>query len=124
MISTKVHGYLDYLMGTLFILLPFHPAIPEGAASTLLVILGAGVILYSLITDYELGLLKILAMKTHLALDVLGGLLLALSPWLFGFADELIWPFIVLGVLEIGAGLFTAKKPPFEANPTHRKDSR
>lgn len=120
MLSTKVHGYLDYLMGLLLILLPLHPAIPGGAASTLLVILGAGVILYSLITDYEMGLLKILAMKTHLALDVMGGLLLAVSPWLFGFADELIWPFVVLGVFEIGAGLFTSKKPPFEANPAHK----
>lgn len=123
MISTKIHGYLDYLMGSLLILLPFHPAIPEGAASTLLVILGAGVIMYSLITDYELGLLKILAMKTHLALDVLGGVLLAVSPWLFGFADASIWPFVILGILEIGAGLLTSKKPPFEANPAHRNNS-
>lgn len=123
MLSTKIHGYLDYLIGLLLILLPFHPEIPEGAASTLLVILGAGVILYSLITDYELGMLKILAMKTHLALDVMGGVLLAVSPWLFGFADELIWPFVVLGLFEIGAGLLTSKKPPFAANPTHESHS-
>jgi hypothetical protein len=123
MLSTKVHAYLDYLMGLLLILLPLHPAIPE-AASTLLVILGAGVILYSLITDYELGLLKILAMKTHLVLDILGGLLLAVSPWLFGFSDQLIWPFLVLGIFEIGAGLFTARKPPFEANPAHKTASK
>ncbi|WP_051286364.1 SPW repeat domain-containing protein [Salinimicrobium terrae] len=123
MISTKIHGYIDYLMGLLLILLPLHPAIPEGAASTLLVILGAGVILYSLLTDYELGLFKILAMKTHLGMDVLGGVLLATSPWLFGFADELTWPFVVLGILEIGAGLLTEKKPPGAENPTHDSHS-
>ena len=123
MISTKVHGYLDYLMGLLLMLLPLHPAIPGGAASTLLVILGAGVILYSLITDYELGLFKILAMKTHLGIDVMGGVLLAASPWLFGFADELIWPFVVLGIFEIGAGLLTEKKPARAENPTHDSHS-
>jgi FtsH-binding integral membrane protein len=123
MISTKIHGYLDYLMGFLLILLPLHPAIPEGAASTLLVVLGAGIIVYSLITDYEMGLLKILAMKTHLIIDVMGGILLLVSPWLFGFADELIWPFVVLGIFEIGAGLFTSKKPSLEANPAHRENS-
>lgn len=119
MLSTKVHGYLDYLMGMLLILLPLYPAIPDGAASTLLILLGAGVIMYSLITDYEMGLLKIIAMKTHLILDILGGVLLAVSPWLFGFADELIWPFVILGVFEIGAGLLTSKRPAFEANPAH-----
>lgn len=119
MISTKIHGYLDFLMGGLLILIPFILDFPAGAATAVPIILGAGVIMYSLITDYELGLLKILAMKTHLIIDLLGGVFLAVSPWLFGFADEVFWPFIILGILEIGASLMTRKEPSYDAHPHH-----
>lgn len=116
MISTKVHGYLDYLMGLVLLLCPLFLEIQDGAASTILIILGAGVLLYSLITDYELGLLKILGMKTHLMIDLIGGIFLAVSPWLFGFADENWWLFVVLGVAEIGASLLTSKHPSYESS--------
>lgn len=121
MISTKIHGYLDYIMGATLILLPLILNIPEGAASTLLVVLGAGVIVYSLVTDYELGLFKILAMKTHLIIDLMGGILLIAAPWLFGFADESFWVFVILGVLEVGASLLTKKEPSYDANPKHHE---
>ncbi|NJW51541.1 SPW repeat domain-containing protein [Salinimicrobium oceani] len=120
MISTKIHGYLDYIMGATLMFFPLLFKIPEGAASTILIVLGAGVIIYSLITDYELGLFKILAMKTHLMMDLLGGALLIISPWLFGFADETFWPFVILGLLEVGASLMTRREPSYDANPQHQ----
>lgn len=85
---TKLHGYMDYLMGVALLLLPFTFYFPDGAATTILVILGAGTIVYSLITDYELGLFKLLPMKVHLGIDLLAGIFLIASPWLFAFADE------------------------------------
>lgn len=121
MLTTRMHGYMDYLMGGLLILLPFILNFPGGAATAVPVVLGAGVIMYSLITDYELGLLKILAMRTHLFIDLLGGVFLAVSPWLFGFADEVFWPFLILGILEIGASLMTEKAPSYDAHPEHHK---
>ena len=113
MLSTRVHGFLDYMMGLLFILLPLLADFPDGAPSTLLLILGAGTILYSLITDYETSLLNILSMKTHLMIDLMAGILLITSPWLFGFADQLIWPFVILGVIEVGASLLTSKETSY-----------
>lgn len=110
MISTRAHGYLDYLMGLLLIVSPLLFEFPEGAATMVPIVLGAGVILYSLLTDYEMGLLKVIPMPVHLGIDVLGGIILAASPWLFGFAEEVYVPFIILGILEIGAGLLTSKK--------------
>lgn len=107
MIDTKTHGYIDYLMGIMLIVIPFIFAIPDGAATTLLIVLGAATIVYSLMTDYELGLFKVLPMKAHLGIDLAAGLLLVASPWLFDFADEMIWPFVVLGILEVGASLTT-----------------
>jgi hypothetical protein len=111
-IDTKTHGYLDYLMGTLLIASPwifdFYRA---GVESWVPMILGAGTILYSLFTNYEMGLVKSLSMKTHLGLDYLAGALLAASPWIFGFADFVFWPHLILGVLELLATSMTQMEP-------------
>ena len=116
-IPTRVHGVLDYLMGLLLIAAPWLFGFADAeneAARWIPVILGAGVILYSLMTRYELGVARIIPMSTHLALDVIGGIFLAASPWLFGFADEIWWPHLVFGLLEIGAGLMTETTPALE----------
>ena len=113
MIPTRIHGYLDYLMGLLLIVSPWIFGFPEGAATMVPVVLGAGTIVYSLITDYELGLLKVISMKAHLLIDLMAGLLLIAAPWLFGFDEIVIWPFIILGVFEVGASLLTQKHPSY-----------
>lgn len=107
-ISTKVHGVLDYLMGIVLIAAPWLLKFNrDGAETWVPVILGAGVILYSLFTKYELSLSKQIPMRTHLTLDIVSGILLALSPWIFGFSEYVFLPHLILGVLEIGAGLMT-----------------
>jgi hypothetical protein len=113
-IPTNVHGYLDYLVGILLITAPWLFGFAEGGAETWVpVILGAGVILYSLFTDYELGLVRRISMPMHLGLDAGGGVLLAISPWLFGFA-ELVWiPHVVIGLVEIGTALATETHPRY-----------
>jgi hypothetical protein len=114
-LPTRAHGYMDYLMGVLLIAAPWLLDFDRGGAETWVpVVLGAGVILYSLFTDYELGAVKSLSMPTHLWLDGLGGLLLAASPWLFGFADYVWAPHLILGILEIGAALVTETRPSYE----------
>lgn len=107
-IPTRVHGILDYLVGALLIAAPWLFNFDRGGPETWVpVALGAGAILYSLVTDYELGLARVIPMKTHLALDMANGLLLAASPWLFGF-DEYVWmPHLVLGLIEIGTAAMT-----------------
>lgn len=111
-IPTKVHGYLDYLVGLLLIAAPWLFDFANGGAETWIpVILGAGAIVYSLMTDYELGVSRTISMRTHLMLDLISGIFLAVSPWLFGFADEVYGPHLVLGILEIGAALMTKREP-------------
>jgi hypothetical protein len=122
-IPTRVHGYLDYIMGALLIAAPWLFDFADGGAETWVpVVLGAGAIVYSLMTDYELGATNAISMRTHLTLDLISGALLAASPWLFGFADYVYTPHLVLGILEIGAALMTKREPARGAagKSTHR----
>src|SRR3954463_11496548 len=87
LIPTRVHGFLDYTVGLLLIVAPWLLGFSHhGIATWLPVILGAGAIGYSLFTCYELGLVKAIPMPAHLTLDAMSGLLLAASPWIFGFS--------------------------------------
>src|SRR4051812_36546137 len=111
-IPTRTHGMLDYVIGVLLIVAPWLFGFSDGGAKMWVpIILGAGVIVYSLLTKYELGVMRVIPMPTHLLLDIGGGIILAASPWLFGFADEIWWLHVIVGILEIGAGLMTQTVP-------------
>lgn len=77
------------------------------------VILGAGAPVYSMMTNYELGVFETFSMKAHLNLNLMSGILLAASPWIFIFYDRVVAPHLILSLLEIGASLKT-KTTPFE----------
>lgn len=111
-IGTKTHGYLDYIVGLLLIAAPWVFGFAnDGIETWLPVILGASTILYSLLTDYELGVWRMISMRTHLVLDILSGLLLAVSPWLFGFADYIWEPHLIVGLIEIVTAMMTERTP-------------
>ena len=119
-ISTRAHGIIDYLMGALLIASPWLFNFDRGGAETWVpVILGASVILYSLVTDYEMSATRKLSLRTHLMLDIIGGAFLAVSPWLFGFDDFVYLPHLILGIAEIGVAMFTHRVPDTRAD-THK----
>ena len=108
--SRKSHAVLDYIMGILLIVAPWLFGFSAfEAARWCSVAVGVLIILMSLITDYEGGTKKIISMGTHLNMDVLAGIFLAISPWLFGFNELVYLPHLIFGILEIGAGLFTVR---------------
>ena len=119
-ISTKVHGVLDYLMGVILIAAPWLLNFDRGGAETWVpVVLGASVILYSLFTNYEYSVAKGISMRTHLTLDVLSGIFLAASPWIFGFNEYVYLPHLIFGILEIGAGSMTETTPHYRHEHAH-----
>ena len=119
-ISTKFHGYMDYLVGIVLILAPWlFGFYMGGAESWVPIILGAGTILYSMFTDYELGVTKSISMRSHLTIDIIAGIFLAISPWLFGFSDLVFWPHVLVGIAEIGAGLMTKTVPAYGHKHSH-----
>jgi hypothetical protein len=109
-LSHRAHGVLDYLIALLLVVSPRFLNFESGADEAgILLAVGLVVLLYSLLTRYELGLLPVIPFRAHLALDVLGGLTLLLSPWLFGFADHIRAPHVLLGLLELGLVMITRK---------------
>lgn len=115
-IPTKVHGALDYIVAIALILAPwiFNFANVGGPAVVIPIVLGIGLILYSIFTRYEWGLIKVVGMPVHLVFDVLASVFLIASPFLFGFADMAanVWlPHVVVGIAVIIVVIFTQTQP-------------
>jgi hypothetical protein len=110
-IDTKLHGILDYLVGLLLIIAPLL-LLGTAAGNAFWVPAGLGftTILYSLLTDYELGIYRKIKMSAHLTLDVLSGMLLMVSPWVFDFWQISWIPYVAVGLFEIAAGSYTEVK--------------
>jgi SPW repeat-containing protein len=110
-IPTKFHAPLDYIVGAALIAAPWIFQFSQHRAATIVpIVLGIGLIAYSLFTNYELGLWKVAPMAVHNLIDIAAGSLLAASPWIFGFADDPanVWvPHLVVGLAAIFLGLTT-----------------
>src|SRR5437588_10939321 len=74
LISTKLHGVLDYAGGVASLAAP--KLLRDRRAGALLAATGAGTLATSSLTDYELGLLRKLPMRVHLLADAGSGALL------------------------------------------------
>ncbi|MFD5214907.1 SPW repeat protein [Microbacterium sp. NPDC058345] len=115
-IPTKVHGVLDYLVGIALIAAPwlFGFAQLGGPAVIIPIVLGVGLIVYSLFTRYEWGPFGVIPMPVHLVFDVVASVFLAVSPWLFGFSDEApnVWlPHLVVGITVVIVVLLSKPTP-------------
>lgn len=125
LIPTRIHGALDDAMGIVLVASPWIFDVRDGGIETwLLVVLSIGMVAYGFLTDYELGLARVIPMPVHLGIDFVAGVLLAASPWLFGFSDEVKWPHPILGLLEIGAVLLSQHHPASEDARTIRPNRR
>jgi hypothetical protein len=111
-IPTKIHAVLDYLSVALFIASPWLFGFATGGAAQWIPIVAGVVVLgQSVLTDYEGGIARVMPMQAHLVMDMLLGLVVAASPWLFGFASYVYLPHVLFGALALGAGLFTKRVP-------------
>ena len=111
-ISTRTHGVLDYGIGLLLLVAPYLLGFATGGPKQWVpMLVGAAIIGLALITDFELSVARIVPLPVHLGMDVAAGVLLLASPWLFGFSNEVYWPHVIVGLLEIGTGLMTRTTP-------------
>src|SRR3954463_7245229 len=84
-VDATLHGVVDYSAGTT--LLTVFPRIAgiEGTRSAGQIRIAAAIHAgYSTLTDYPLGAVKLIPYKVHLALDAMGALALAATPFVTG----------------------------------------
>jgi hypothetical protein len=104
---THVHGVVDYVVGAALTVLP-RALGWSGAPARLLEGAGVGAIAYSMMTNYELGVVRALPMKAHLALDALsGGMLIGAAAMLSDEDDDVRAILAGIGLFEIAAALTT-----------------
>src|SRR4029453_8926446 len=84
-IDSTLHGVTDYSVGaTLMTVFPRWADIEGTESARQIRIAGAGHAGYGTLTDYPLGVVKVLPYKAHLALDAIGALALAATPFVTG----------------------------------------
>lgn len=114
-IPTKAHGAVDMATGPALIAAPTLLKMNGNTGATIPPrLFGSASTLYALLTDYEFGLRRVLPMRAHLALDALGGLALAASPFLTGASKRGVrhWlPHAVIGANEVFLALATKERP-------------
>lgn len=110
MIPTRIHGMLDYTVGVALIAGTWMMPFAGGKAETWVpVLVGVASILQGLLTNFELGLYGLIPVRMHLAMDALLALLLAASPWLFGFAEYVWIPHVAIGVAILLVAAMTSR---------------
>jgi hypothetical protein len=84
-IDATLHGVTDYTAGvTLLTVLPRLAGVEGTESARQIRIAGATHTGYSTITDYPLGIRKLIPYKVHLSLDALGALALGATPFITG----------------------------------------
>jgi hypothetical protein len=110
-IDATLHGLTDYTVGTMLLtVFPRWAGITDTESARQIRISGAFHAGYSTVTDYPLGLVKLIPFKVHLGLDAVGALALGATPFLTGQwkKGRRHWvPQIALGLLELSSLVMT-----------------
>ena len=109
-ISRKFHAVLDYFSVMILLTAPWLFNFSDSTAATATAVFaGVLILIMSLMTNYEGGFVRNIPMSVHLNVDVVLGVILAASPWIFGFSDLVYLPHLIMGVLAILAGTMTTR---------------
>lgn len=120
-LATRTHALLDYALGLLLLAAPWLLGFAgPGGATRVPMAAGALLLLYSLTTDYEFGAVRQLQVPVHLWLDGILGVVLAISPWLFGFDRDVWIPHVAAGVLLVLVAFLTDTIPGYERRRASR----
>lgn len=115
-IPTKVHGVLDYVLAAALFFAPILFGFEDlgGAAVWVPRALGLSILALAVLTRYELGVVKLIPMTTHLIIDIVASSFLMLSPFIFGFSstpDNMWVPHVVFGIGYLIVTLLTQTRP-------------
>ena len=106
-ISTRAHGFIDYMTAGLLVALPRAMGWSR-QVTHLLDAAACTTVTYSLLTRYELGVVKALPMKAHLAIDaVQGGAMIGAAAFLEDEDPEVRATLAAIGTFELGVTLLS-----------------
>ena len=115
-LTPTIHGLLDYTAAIALLGLPWLLGF-NGLALWLSVAGGAGLVAYSLLTDYRFGLIRALPFRGHLFLDLSAAAAFALAPFVFG------WHGLVFAYYEVMAAgvliVVAASRPEAKQRSRH-----
>lgn len=106
-IPRSIHGFLDYATGLLLIGLPWFFGLTPGLSSQLVVVMGIVTVLYSLLTNYELGIVRVIPFRGHLLIDALSGVFFLLAPMALNLPLHDAPVYYAIGIFELLAALMT-----------------
>lgn len=86
-VTRTIHAYLDYPVAISLMVLPFVLGLGAGnpLAKWLAVATGATAFVLTLLTDHELGVVKVVPYRLHVAVDRLVGAAFIAAPFALGF---------------------------------------
>lgn len=108
-IPHAVHGIFDYLAGLLLLASPwlFGYVHEQPVSTDMAMIFGGALMLYTALTNFEVGIVRLLPFPVHLVLDVVMGAALLGSPILFSTGGTPAVVFVVFGILELAVAAMT-----------------
>lgn len=113
LIPRPVHAVMDYLWGVAHAMAPEAMGFQDDkGANAYCKARGGGAVVTSLMTRYELGVIKVIPYNMHLALDLLSALTFGLfGPQLFGFSKnkQATQIALIFTAIEIGTVLMSKR---------------
>lgn len=107
-LPTTLHGSIDYLWSVALLLSPWLVGFAgDRVAFWTALVLAVGGIGYSLLTDYELGLVKVIPVPVHLILDAIAGFGLVAIAWTVVEAGPARSTLSLFGIVALIASLIT-----------------
>ena len=87
-VTKRLHAFLDYPVALALISLPFVLSLGRSHPMALWLSVGTGIAAFilTLLTDHQLGAIRVLPYSVHLAVDALVGIAFVSAPFAFGFA--------------------------------------
>ncbi|MBX0291322.1 hypothetical protein K3G63_12790 [Hymenobacter sp. HSC-4F20] len=120
-LSSTAHGFVDVAFITVLAMAPIMFDL-EPAIDTACFVLAGGYLLITLLTDFKLGLFRVIPFPIHGWLDLLTGIALLAAPFLFHFRDggaerNLFW---LLGLVSVVTWFITDWKGQTRSMMTDR----
>ena len=99
-ITKSIHAYLDYPVALGLVAMPLWLDLGSENALAFWLSIATGIAAFGLtvLTDHQLGIVRILPYSLHLTVDFLVGVVFVAAPLLLGFAGLDFWYYSVLGL--------------------------